>query len=162
MLKRKRLFIILSTLIVVFACFCLAAGLKKTPQAAKSAAPNITKADTVISQEARQLVVYYFMTSYRCRSCIFIEGTTRKAVEENFANEIKNGRIVFKMLNIEEPQNKHFADEYGLFTKSVVLSDLKGGKQNKWKNLDQVWNLIGKEDEFKTYIAKEIKSYLGS
>ena len=66
------------------------------------------------------------------------------------------------MLNVDEPENKHFIDEYGLYTKSVVLSDLKNGNQAKWKNLDQVWNLIGREDEFKAYIAKEVRAYLGS
>ncbi|MFH0920758.1 MAG: nitrophenyl compound nitroreductase subunit ArsF family protein [Fibrobacterota bacterium] len=119
-------------------------------------------ADTSIKQEARQLVVYYFMTSYRCRSCIFIESTTRKALDENYGPEQKSGRVVFKMVNIEEPQNKHFVDEYGVYTKSVVLSDLKSGKQMKWKNLDQVWNMIGQDDAFKAYIVKEVKPYLGS
>ncbi len=139
---------------------------KKENTQSKTAAvvnqPKSVASDTTDKQEARQLVVYYFMTSQRCHSCIFIEGTTRKALDEYFANELKSGRIVFKMLNIEEPQNKHFIDEYGLFTKSVVLSDLNSGKQTKWKYLDQVWNMIGQEEEFKAYIAKEVKAFLGS
>ncbi|OGS36810.1 MAG: hypothetical protein A2293_04050 [Elusimicrobia bacterium RIFOXYB2_FULL_49_7] len=118
--------------------------------------------DTSAKQEARQLVVYYFMTTYRCRSCIFIEGTTRKAMDEYFANEQNSGRMVFKMVNVDEPQNRHFIDEYGLYTKTVIVSDIKNGKQAEWKNLDQVWNLIGREDEFKAYIAKEVRAYLGS
>lgn len=152
-------------------CSC-SNGFSETSKAAKQKAPktvlkSASVADTasaasVASQEARQLVVYYFMTSYRCRSCLFIENTTRKALDEQFASDQKSGRIVFKMVNIEEPQNKHFVDEYGIFTKSVVLSDLKNGKQEKWKNLDQVWNMIGQDVEFKAYIVKEVKTFLGS
>lgn len=141
------------------------AAQKKETAPTKPAAAGQSKTvapDTTVKQEARQLVVYYFMTTYRCRSCTFIEGTTRKAIDESFADELKSGRIIFQMLNIDEPQNKHFIDEYGLFTKSVVLSDLNGGKQTKWKNLDQVWNMIGQEDPFKAYIAKEVRAYLGS
>jgi len=124
------------------------------------ATDSVTKTSVTPPKEERQLVVYYFMTTYRCPSCHFIEETTRKAIDESFANEIKSGRMVFKMINIEEKGNEHFVDEYKLYTKSVVLSDIKGGKQAKWKNLEQVWQMIGKEDEFKAYIVKEVKALL--
>jgi hypothetical protein len=39
---------------------------------------------------------------------------------------------------------------------------VKAGKQMKWKNLDQVWNMINREDEFKAYIVKEVKAFLGA
>jgi len=127
----------------------------KKEQAQPTAQPQAQPAE-------KKLIVYYFMTTNRCRSCFFIETNTKAAVEEAFANDLKSGRIEFKMLNIDEPPNKHFVDEYGLFTKSVVLSDLKGGKQEQWKNLDQVWNLVGNEAGFRAYITKEVKIYLGS
>jgi len=110
----------------------------------------------------KKLIVYYFMTTYRCKSCLFIEQNTKAAVEATFANELKRGRIEFKMVNIDEAQNKHFVDEYGLYTKSVVLADLKASKQNRWKNLDKVWNLVGDESGFRAYITKEVQAYLGS
>lgn len=112
-------------------------------------------------QENRQLVVYYFMTTYRCPSCHYIEETTRTALNEIFSEQLKSGRMVFKMLNTEEPANDHFVKDYSLYTKSVVLSDQKGGKETRWTNLDKVWQLIGNDQAFKEYISTEVKAYLG-
>ena len=121
-----------------------------------------TKALAASPKEERQLVVYYFMTTYRCPSCHFIEEFTRAAINENFAGQLKSGSVVFKMLNIEEPGNEHFATDYNLATKSVVLSDLLGGKQTRWANLEKVWQLIGNQQGFKEYIVKEVNAYLGA
>jgi hypothetical protein len=127
------------------------------PKATKPEAPK----DTAVKKENKVLVVYYFMTTYRCHSCHYIEENTRKALDESFANEFKSGRMVFKMINIEEPANAHFVQEYKLYTKSVVLSATLGDKETKWKNLDKVWQLIGNDNGFKNYITSEVKAYLG-
>jgi hypothetical protein len=121
-----------------------------------------TAADTTAKAASHQLIVYYFRTTYRCPSCYFIEQTTQKALNETFADSLKNGRVVFRMINVQEPGNEHYTNDYQIFTKSVVLSDVKAGKQMKWKNLDQVWNMINREDEFKAYIVKEVKAFLGA
>ena len=125
------------------------------------AVDSVKKTVTVTPKEDRQLVVYYFMTTARCQSCHFIEETTKAAINENFAAQLKSGRIVFKMLNIEESPNEHFVQDYKLYTKSVVLSDLKAGKETRWINLDKVWQLIGEQKGFRDYIVKEVNAYLG-
>ena len=125
------------------------------------AVPDSTVNKTSTPKENNQLVVYYFMTTYRCHSCHYIEETTKTALNEYFSEQLKSGRMVFKMLNVEEPANDRFVKEYSLYTKSVVLSDQKGGKETRWTNLDKVWQLIGNDQAFKAYISTEVKAYLG-
>jgi thiol-disulfide isomerase/thioredoxin len=139
------------------------AAAQATPQATAAApvSDSLKTTATQPQQQQRQLVVYYFMTTYRCPSCHYIEETTRAAINENFAEQLKSGRMVFKMLNVEEPANEHFAKDYQLYTKSVVLSDTKGGKETRWTNLDKVWQLIHNDRGFEDYIVKEVKAYLG-
>lgn len=120
------------------------------------AAPTETKADS------RQLVVYYFHTTFRCPSCNYIEQTTEAAIKETFADELASGRMVFKSINIEEKGNEHFAKDYTLYTKSVIVSDMVNGEQTRWKNLEKVWQLIRKDDDFRAYIITEVKAYLGA
>jgi thiol-disulfide isomerase/thioredoxin len=124
-------------------------------------APDSSKTELISKKSDHQLVVYYFMTTYRCPSCHYIEVTTRAALNENFSEQLKSGRMVFKMLNVEEPANEHFAKDYKLYTKSVVLSDLVDEKEKRWNNLEKVWQLIGNDQGFKDYIVKEVKAYLG-
>jgi len=64
------------------------------------------------------------------------------------------------VINIEEKGNEHFAQDYQLYTKSVVLSFVKGGKEVKFKNLEQVWQLLRDKDKFYNYIKSETQSFL--
>ena len=111
-------------------------------------------------KEGKLLVVYYFHTNFRCHSCIMIEKLTRQAVNEGFADQLKNGRIELKEINVEEAGNEHFTDDYKLYTKSVILSDVKNGKEASWKNCEKVWTLLGNEQKFIDYIQSEVKALL--
>jgi hypothetical protein len=123
-------------------------------------APSEKDTTTQQQQEGRQLVVYYLHGTFRCPSCNTIERLTKQAVEQGFAEQLATGRMQLKILNIEESGNEHFAEDYKLYTKSVILSDLKNGKEIQWKNLEKIWTLLHDEAKFIEYIKTEIKSYL--
>lgn len=105
------------------------------------------------------VTVYYFHTTFRCHSCLLIEQRTKRAVEENFAADLKNGTVRLREINYEEPRNQHYMDRYKLYTKQVILSAVKGGKEVAWKNLDGVWQLLRDEMRFSLYITDEIKKF---
>lgn len=107
----------------------------------------------------RRISVYYFHTSYRCYSCTKIEELTKQALNNNFNQQIKSGRIIFKTVNVEENQNKHYVQDYQLFTKSVVLVDSIKGKQKNWKRLDQTWSYLPNPDLFEKYIKDEVIAF---
>jgi hypothetical protein len=115
---------------------------------------------TAHKSEQRKLVVYYFHTTFRCQSCNMIEQYTKEAIQGGFAEEIKDGRIEMKIINVEEKGNEQFAKDYKLYTKSVIVSDVRNGKETTWKNLEKVWQLLGDQNKFKEYIQTEIKTFL--
>ena len=96
-----------------------------------------------------QTNVSYFHNSVRCRTCHKMEKWSLEAVKEL--------PVVFESINTDEPENKHFLTDYGLYSKSVVVSDSQSGK---WKNLDKVWNYVGNEQEFKLYIQSEVQNFM--
>jgi hypothetical protein len=69
-------------------------------------------------------------------------------------------RVVFRSVNVDDPENAHFVKDYGLYTKSVVVSEVKGGKEVRWKNLDQVWHLLGDPEAFQGYVEREVRAFL--
>lgn len=144
--------------------FCQSDNTSKKADAAESKQAKKAPESKAIndSQKESKLVVYYFHTNFRCHSCHYIEETTRKAIEETFVNEIKSGRMEFRMINVEEAGNEHFEKDYKLYTKSVILSDTKDGKETGWTNLEKVWQLIGNDQGFKEYIVREVNAYLGA
>lgn len=107
-----------------------------------------------------KVIVYYFYTSYRCPTCKKIEEYTKGAVESSFANEIKAGKVEFMAINTDEKGNGHYLKDYQLYSKSVVISLMKGGKEQKYKNLPKIWQHIGNQGKFYEYIQAETDEYL--
>ena len=105
-------------------------------------------------------VVCYFMNSQRCSNCYKIETYTKQAVDDNFSGQIENGSLSWIIINVDEPQNRRYIEDYGLYTKSVVLVRVRDGKETEWKNLDQVWSLLRDKGQFQAYITEEVASFL--
>jgi hypothetical protein len=107
-----------------------------------------------------RLIAYYFHGTARCESCIKIETYSRSAIEAGFPDLLKSGRLEYRTVNTDIPANEHYLDDYQLYTKSVVLADMDGDKQVRWKNLEKVWDLLDSEDTFVRYVQDEVKQYL--
>jgi hypothetical protein len=107
-----------------------------------------------------RVIAYYFHTTMRCASCMKIEAYTTEAIQTAFPDELKNGRLVLKVVNVEETGNEHFVKDYQLYTKSVVLVDERAGKQMAWKNLAKVWQLLNDKEGFLRYVQDETRAHL--
>lgn len=110
-------------------------------------------------QEGR-VVAFYFHTTHRCSTCLKIENLSKQTIEKYFSKEVKEGKIVFMPVNIEEEENKHYADDYQLYTKSLIFSIFKDGKEIKWKNLDKIWLKVRNEEDFQKYVKEEMENFL--
>ena len=77
-----------------------------------------------------------------------------------FTKELENGTLEFRPVNVEEPENRHFVQEYQLFSKALVLSLITDGKEIKWKNLTDVWKLARDKERFFQYVKGEIEHFL--
>ncbi|MGB2929232.1 MAG: nitrophenyl compound nitroreductase subunit ArsF family protein [Desulfobacterales bacterium] len=118
------------------------------------------KKDAKISSERARIIVYYFHGTYRCPSCTKIEKWSYEAIKHSFLKALKEGRLLWKPVNVDKPENRHFVKEYSLFTKSLIITEVKGEKQTKWKNLDKVWRLLRDQEKFSAYVTQEVKNYM--
>jgi hypothetical protein len=139
----------------------------KTTSTPSKAVPAAKVADTLaadsVSMKAavkHHLVVYYFHGTQRCANCIKIEAYTKEVIDSTFATQLKDSTVVWNVINTDEDTNKHYREDYKLYTKSVVLSDLDNGKQIRWKNLDKIWDYLGDKPAFLAYIRDEVAAYL--
>jgi hypothetical protein len=89
-----------------------------------------------------------------------IESFSREAVETGFGNELKSGKVAWRLVNVDEPANRHFIDDYQLYAKAVIVSDVRDGEEVRWKNLAKVWQLTGDKGLFMKYIQDEVRVYL--
>lgn len=106
------------------------------------------------------VVAYYFHGRVRCASCVKIGNLAGKAIRERFPEELRKGLIAFRQVNIDEPENRHFIDDYGLSSQSLVIVEYRDGRQVRWKSLEKVWTLLDSEKEFLPYVQDGVSSYL--
>lgn len=122
---------------------------------AAQAAPADARQMAPAPRQQVKTVVYYFHGNMRCSSCRKIEAYTEEAIRFGFAEALKNGTLELKVVNVEEPGNDHYVEDFQLYTRSVVVEKRSGNKQVQWKNLDQVWSLIRNKTAFMDYVQKE-------
>ena len=110
--------------------------------------------------EDRKIVVYYFHRTMRCATCIKLEEYSDEAIKSGFNAQLKNGQLEWRIINIEDAGNQHYENDYKLYSQSLVLVELQNGKQQRWKNLEKIWELVGMKEIYLRYVQDEVKSYL--
>jgi len=83
-----------------------------------------------------------------------------EVIEADFKDALSSGKLEFKVVNIEEQGNEHFARDYKLYTKSLVLSLVKDGKEVKSENLTKIWEYARDKQEFFDYVSEEVNNFL--
>jgi hypothetical protein len=124
---------------------------------AVQAADGTAKAE---GKTGSRVVAYYFHVTVRCTTCRAIEAYSKEVIHQRFAKEIGDGRIEWRLVNVQLPENRHFIQDYQLFTKSLVLVLLKDGRQQEYKVLNDTWELVGDKAAMQQYVEKEVRGYL--
>ncbi|HOW59687.1 MAG TPA: nitrophenyl compound nitroreductase subunit ArsF family protein [Candidatus Omnitrophota bacterium] len=119
-----------------------------------------TRADVVAPLQGDQIVVYYFHGTFRCSTCNKMERHSREAIERAFKDELASGKLVFKSVNVESKGNEHFVNDYQLYTKALILSSVKDGKEIRSKNLDKIWQLVRNREQYENYVRDEVSAFL--
>lgn len=119
--------------------------------------PKAQKSDA--QENTKDLVeVLYFHGKQRCATCNAIEQRTRETLEGQFADELKNGTLVFRIIDISQPENEALADKYEVTWSSLFVCRWKGGKETS-DNLTEFafGNARTAPEAFKSGLAARIR-----
>lgn len=125
-----------------------------TPSAAPD--PQTAKMPEAPAKSAQAL---YLHGNFRCETCRSIEDQAKRAITEDFASQIRDGKLEFAAINIDKEPNTHFGDDFQLTSASLVLTDGKGPKGH-WKVLDRTWELVRDPAAFREYVDAETRTFL--
>ena len=150
-IKTLKSFLLLMIAITAFSC--------GTKQNQKSESGNDS-----ISQDSIQsavLNVYNFHLQNRCASCIAIENATTRTINTYFANELKEGRLVQKIINVDDKTNEAISTKYEMAGSGLLLVSNSKGKE-------YVVDLTGdgfkyaknNEEKFIEILKQQIETYL--
>jgi len=108
----------------------------------------------------REIIVYYFHGTYRCPSCLQIEDWSFDAIQERFAQELKQETIIWKTIDVDKPENRHLVEAYQVSTQALIIVEMTGKKEKRYKNLGKVWEYLSDQQAFYEYVTHEINKFL--
>jgi hypothetical protein len=152
---------VLTILLLIFVVGSLAyMAVKESKSESPTDTATIPQERSATIEQDTRLIVYYFHGDARCATCHKLESYAREALDTNFQDDITSKKIVWKPVNVDKSENKHFVLDYELVTKSVVLSRLIDGKEIEWKNLDQIWQKVADKNDYLQYVHDSVAKFL--
>jgi hypothetical protein len=112
------------------------------------------------TMSADKIEVVHFHATQQCWSCITVGEYALKTIKEKFPEEYKNGKIVYKDVNGELPENMDIVIEYQARGSSLFVNAIKDGKDNIEEDAT-VWRLVSNENQFISYFQNKLNNLLG-
>jgi len=119
----------------------------------------ISSPDSMAGPE-REIVLYYFHGTRRCRTCLSIEAYATEAIEGEFGEQLEDGTLVWKLVNYEKKANRHFVEEFGLVSSSLVVVEAGGDAVGRYEVLQDAWTLVRKKAQFIEYVQNSVRAFL--
>ena len=105
------------------------------------------------------VIVYQFHRRFRCEACHTLEAAINETIKTHFSKELETGRLVFKVVDMDAEGNDHFAEDYDFFYNTVIVVDRENGKDARFKNLEEVWELVENKDTVVEFMRSHITEY---
>jgi len=157
--KKMIIVLIISITSFVFLISCLAPA-KRSSSAVSSALGSPSSEEQTHSNKV--VTVYYFHGAPRCPMCMKIEALSKTAVQSLFPDELQQGILTMKIVNIDEPENARFNELFSLVRPSLIVALYQSEEIVQWKNLDKIWELCNQELLFNEYLRDEIVKLLNN
>ena len=106
------------------------------------------------------ILVYYFHNTVRCRTCLAMESMAEEAIRGEFADDLDSGVLVWRTINLQNPECEHFASQYDLDGPSLVMVEWADGKEVRWKNLERIWEFADSPVQYRQYVSRELAAYI--
>ena len=105
--------------------------------------------------------VMYFHGKRRCVTCMAIEKNAREVVEKEFANEKKNVKVAFRVIDISTDEGAKIAKDYRVTWSALFVNGWKNGK-GKRNDMTQFAfkNARNNTNEFRKGLSGKIKEQL--
>lgn len=117
-------------------------------------------AQTVNNAAQDAVLVYLCHGNVRCPTCLKIEASTKDVLEQMFADEIRSGRVIVKEVNYEQPENKGMLTKYEIIAPTVIMVQLKDGKETTYRNIMEVWQTVHEPAAFQALISGNLRDLL--
>lgn len=137
--------------LMMVSCILLACGEKSNAVTAKAQSGQVNDFVEIL----------YFHGKQRCMTCRSIEQNTKELLESKFQRQMKEGKVVFRVIDISKKENARIAEKYEVTWSSLFLVQHKNGKEKAENLTDFAFGHSRTQPEaFKSGIAEKINQAL--
>ena len=117
--------------------------------------------ESQLTSDGTYVEILYFHGDMRCKNCYAMEKGVSELLADQFEKEVKEGKIVFKTIDITTPEGEQIADNYGVSWSSLYLNYWTNGKEDR-NDLTRFGMKTAAKDQdaFKEEVKKYINNYL--
>jgi len=106
-----------------------------------------------------RLEVFHFHATHQCTSCINVGKYAEETLSRYFQDELDSGKIVYKSINAELPENQEIVSKYGVTGASLWLGVYNSSGFFPEENI-VVWYKTMDENAYLAYFRGVIESKL--
>lgn len=108
---------------------------------------------------ADKIEVVHFHATQQCWSCVKVGEYTEKSLKIRFPKELESGRVKFKSINIDLPENSEIKKKYKAYGSSLFINLIYDDQDHISEDVN-VWRLINSEIQFRKYLGDKLEKYL--
>ena len=109
---------------------------------------------TSLNKSISKIEVLDFHSTHRCMTCNAIEANTNYTLNTYFAKELKDDKITFQVINVDEKENEKIAEKFEASGTSLFLNVIKNGKETQINLTDFAFMNGNAQEAF----SKELKA----
>lgn len=162
-MNKKTALITLGLLILLVLGYFAAKGNANNTTASTSPSPVPTSQVISSSQSvmpADKIEVVHFHGTQQCVSCITVGKFALQTIKDKFPDEYASGKIVFKEINGELPENNAMVMKYKASGSSLFINAIRNDVDTISEDTT-VWRLVNSESQYTTYFEGKLNSLLG-
>lgn len=146
----------------IFACLALsrACSGEEAPTPPPAADVKTAAAQKLPPPVPDGIGLLYFVQTIPCADCIIIKSTVVDILETQYAQELEQGLLHWRVINYEDPQNAALAKRYKIDTTSMVIGRWIEGTAADDHMLPELFELVDDPPMFESYISEELDALL--
>lgn len=108
-----------------------------------------------------RVTVYYFHSTLRCETCLFIEGLAEATIRAEFSEELENGTVVWRSVDRQMPANDHLVTEFGVTSNDLVVVQESLDGKRRWESIPDLWEQASAPERLSRHLQEMVIRSLG-
>ncbi len=121
---------------------------------------NAQEKTTKQTNSGNKIEVLDFYSTHRCMTCNAIEANTKYTLETYFSEELENGSITFRAVNVDDDINYKISEKFEASGTALFLNVIVNGKEKKINLTDFAFMKGNDQEEFSMELKNKIEKEL--